>query len=151
MHLTFRWKLLLSHVGLAVAVGLLVIAVLDRSLRDDLRAELEARLVQQALGSASWVGAGRHPERLAERLSRVVGARVSIFDRDGKSLGDSSPSAVEQEPAALPEIAAARAGQVGRASRRAGQETMLHVAVTAGEGQILRLSAPLSEIGRAHV
>src|SRR4051812_26168694 len=55
MTVTFRTKLLASHVGLVAAIVLLVIAVLDVSLSADLERQLDDRLLQQALGAAQWI------------------------------------------------------------------------------------------------
>ena len=164
MRLTFRTKLLASHVALVVAVVLIAIIALNRSLGGDLRGQLEARLEEQALGAAQWVVVNRHPERLAGRLSAVVGARVTILDRSGAVLGDShappaqlapptpstpsTPPTPPTPPTSIdPEVAAAQAGRVGHATREGeGAGATHHVAVPAGDGLVLRLSAPLSGI-----
>ncbi len=152
MRLTFRAKLLGSHVGLVAAVLLIVIFELNRSLGADLRRQLDLRLEQQALGVAQWVGEGRHPDRLAPRLAAVVGAQVSILDNAGTVLGDSDADEddVPNQPnqGALPEVRAARDGQVGHATRvspRSGEE-MNYVAVWAPDGMVVRLGVPLSGI-----
>src|SRR5258708_37501321 len=89
--LTFRAKLLASHLGLVTAILLLVVLELNRTLGADLERQLDERLEQQAQGAAQWVGDGRrHPEKLAARLALVVNGEVSIYDRDGNVLGDSS-------------------------------------------------------------
>ncbi|MFT3771603.1 MAG: hypothetical protein QM820_39825 [Minicystis sp.] len=95
MRLTFRAKLLGSHVGLVLCVLLIVISALDRTLGADLRRELEQRLERQAHGVAQWVGAGRHPDHLAGRLATVVGAQVTILNRDGAVLGESLPDEID--------------------------------------------------------
>ncbi|HVY46189.1 MAG TPA: ATP-binding protein [Minicystis sp.] len=149
--LTFRTKLLASHVGLVAAIVVLVIAVLDVSLGGDLERQLDARLQQQALGAAQWVNAGRHPERLASRLAVVVNAKVTITDKDGNLIGDSDleEGAATRAPpiGSLPEIAAVRAGGVGRATRKSDKgEDMHYLAVPTESGLVLRLGVPLSGI-----
>jgi signal transduction histidine kinase len=169
MRPTYRTKLLAGHVGLVLAVILLLLYALDRSLGEDLTRELDQRLEQQAIGAAQWVTSGRHPDRLAGRLAAVVDAQVTIFDREGRVLGEAGPSdAAEQlrgrgiehdegpaearaegpSHAGDPEIAAARSGGVGRAARRspADARMMRFVAVPAGEGLVVRLAVPLSGI-----
>ena len=152
LHLTFRTKLLASHVAVVAAVVLIALFELDRSLGADLAADLDRRLELQAAGAAQWITAGRHPDKLAGRLAAVVGARVTILDRDGNTLGESdAEEALIQGKFALdgaPEIAAARASGIGRATRRSpdGSHSMRYVAVPAGEGLVLRLAMPLSGI-----
>jgi two-component system, OmpR family, phosphate regulon sensor histidine kinase PhoR len=145
--LTFRTKLLASHVGLVAVVVTIAILLLNRALGDDLAAQLDQRLEEQARGAAAWVGEGRrHPDKLAGRIALIVGATVTIFDKDGKVLGDSAGAAPPRD--LPPEVVAAQHGDVaGRASRvtDAGEE-MHFVAVAAGDGLIIRLGAPLSGI-----
>src|SRR5580765_1222677 len=89
--LSFRTKLLASHVGLVAVVVAITILVLNRSLGADLQAQLDQRLEEQARGAAAWVGEGRrHPDKLAGRIALIVSAHTTIFDKDGKILGDSS-------------------------------------------------------------
>jgi signal transduction histidine kinase len=155
IHLTFRTKLLASHVALVLVVVLIALFELDRSLSADLAADLDRRLELQAVGAAQWVTAGRHPDKLAGRLAAVVGAGVTILDRDGDALGDADPSEASfpgksslADALLTPEVAAARASGVGRATRRSpdGSRAMRYVAVPAGDGLVLRLAVPLSGI-----
>ncbi len=146
--MTFRTKLLASQVALVAAVVALVMLVLNHSLGSDLARQLDARLEQQAVGAAQWIGEGRrHPEKLASRLALVVNADVTIFDREGAVLGDSTtpePQAAQHAP----EIEAAANGGVGHATRIApttGAETV-YVAVPAADGMVVRLAAPVSDI-----
>jgi two-component system phosphate regulon sensor histidine kinase PhoR len=150
MSLTFRAKLLASHLALVTAILLLVFFELNRTLAADLARQLDDRLDLQAQGAAQWVSEGRrHPEKLAGRLALVVHAQVTIFDRDGNVLGDSSVS----EPALArpgtddPEVQAARRGEVGHATRATEDgAAMRFVAMQAADGIVLRLAAPLSDI-----
>jgi two-component system phosphate regulon sensor histidine kinase PhoR len=150
--ITFRAKLFASHLGLVAVVVLVAIVTLHESLGDDLRSRLDQRLEQQARGAAAWMVTTRHREKLATRLGAVVNARVTIISPDGDVVGDSSypgeaqPSIVNQSDAA--EFIAARAGGVGRATHAAeGDGTpMQFVAVPTGDGLVLRLGMPLTEI-----
>jgi two-component system phosphate regulon sensor histidine kinase PhoR len=148
--LTFRTKLLASHVGLVIAVMLIALLELNRSLTADLYRQLDQRLVEQAHGASQWVSEGRkHPDKLAGRLALIVKADVTIFDRGGNVVGDASEGAPATAARADDvEIAAARRGEVGIASRtRPGSaEEMRYVAVQAADGLVLRLGAPLSDI-----
>jgi two-component system phosphate regulon sensor histidine kinase PhoR len=151
MRLRFRTKLLASHVGLVAAVVLLLLLELNRVLGADLERQLDARLVQQANGAAPWIGEGRrHPDKLAGRLALIVHADVTIFDREGHVLAESNASAPPSagDASQLPEVMAARRGALGRATRPGARTEvpMRFVAVPAGDGEVLRLAAPLDEI-----
>lgn len=147
--LTFRAKLLASYVSLVVAVVAVAVLQLDRSLGAELRQKLDQRLEQQALGAAQWgVGEGRkHPEKIASRLAKVLSVDVTIFDDKGHAVGDSSPEPVGEGDVG-PEVEAAVAGRVGRASRPSRQTGVdsYYVAVPGEGGWIIRLSVPLSDI-----
>jgi two-component system phosphate regulon sensor histidine kinase PhoR len=163
LRLSFRTKLLASHVGLVVAVIAIAFLALNQRLVADLHGQLDGRLLDQARGAAQWVSEGRrHPDKLAERLARIVKADVTIFSHAGEVLGDSSadtpandgasepPAVLKSTPendARAEEVVAAMRGGVGRASRtlKPGVE-MRYVAVPAGDGLVLRLGAPLAEI-----
>jgi signal transduction histidine kinase len=147
--LTFRAKLLASHVALVTAILVLVVLELNQTLGNDLVRQLDERLEQQAAGAATWVGEGRrHPDKLAGRLGLVVHAQVTIFDREGDVIGDSEVTDVTHAPSGAgdPEIVAAQAGDVGRATRILAGVPTRFVAVAAGDGMVLRLAAPLSDI-----
>jgi two-component system phosphate regulon sensor histidine kinase PhoR len=147
--LTFRTKLLASHLGLVAAILLLVVLELNRTLGGDLVRQLDDRLEQQAQGAAQWVSEGRrHPEKLAGRLALVTGAEVTIYDRDGVVLGTSTSPDPEDAPsgASDPEFQAAKLGEVGRATRTVDGATMRFVSVPAADGMVLRLGSPLSDI-----
>jgi len=149
MTLTFRAKLLASHLGLVIAILLLVVLELNRTLGGDLARQLDDRLEQQAQGAAQWVGEGRrHPDKLAGRLGLVVHAQVTLFDRDGNVLGDSSLADVTDAPSGAddPEFQAAQRGEIGRATRAVEGGEMRFVAVPAADGMVVRLGAPLSDI-----
>ena len=119
--LTFRTRLLASHVAVAAAVVLMALFVLDRSLGADLAVDLDRRLELRAVGAAQWVTAGRHPDKLAGRLAAVVGAGVTIVDRDGATLGDAEPGEASiqgKSPPASPSPRRSASASSPRASRR---------------------------------
>lgn len=146
---TFRAKLLASYVALVVAVVAVAVVQLDRSLARDLRERLDQRLEQQAIGATQWgVGEGRrHPEKIAARLAKIVGADVTMFDDKGVAVADSRPEPVGEGDVG-PEVAAALGGAVGRASRISALRRVetYYVAVRGGDGWVIRLSVPLSDI-----
>jgi len=145
MAMSFRTKLLASHVGLVVAVGIIAIFTLNRWLTADLVRQLDTRLEEQAKGAIEWAeeGGRRHPEKVATRIAHIVDAEVTLFDRDGTVIGASSADARRDTG---DEVEAARASGVGRATRvRSGQE-LHYVAVTGADRIVLRLGVPLSDV-----
>ena len=120
MKLTFRAKLLASHVALVTAILLLLVFELDRTLGGDLVRQLDERLEQQAQGAAQWVSEGRrHPDKLAGRLGLIVHAQVTIFERDGTVIGDSDVIDLPSAPPGLsPPCASACRSPLPSASAR---------------------------------
>ena len=143
MTLSFRSKLLASHVALVLVIGGITLIYLDRWLTADLVRQLDQRLEEQGKGAVEWAEGGkRHPDRITTRIAHIVDAEVTLFDKDGSVLGASTPDA--REPG--PEVTAALAGAVGKAARRRGEQELHFVAVPGAEGTVLRLAQPLSEI-----
>jgi two-component system, OmpR family, phosphate regulon sensor histidine kinase PhoR len=144
MTLSFRSKLLASHVALALVVGGIALFTLDRFLTADLVRQLDQRLEEQGKGAIEWAEGGkRHPDRITARIAHIVDAEVTLFERDGTVLGASTPEARNDVG---PELAIAMEGYVGKASRRRGGQEYHYVAVPGYEGTVLRLAQPLSEI-----
>jgi signal transduction histidine kinase len=150
LRLTFRSKLLLSHVALVASVVALVSFVLERSLAADLELQRDERLVEQARGSTEWVSSGRHPERVAARLASIVQAEVAIFDKSGCIVGSSTKEEDELDgdgrclpPAVVEE---ARSTGLGRAARLRAEDRLHDVAVLADDGLVLRLTVSSREI-----
>jgi signal transduction histidine kinase len=142
--LSFRSKLLASHVLLVLVAGGIALFTLDRWLTTDLVRQLDQRLEEQGKGAIEWAEGGkRHPDRITTRIAHIVDAEVTLFEKDGTVLGASTPEARNDIG---PELAAAQAGQVGRASRRRAGQEFHYVAVPGSEGTVLRLAQPLSEI-----
>ncbi|MBN9163158.1 MAG: HAMP domain-containing protein [Myxococcales bacterium] len=144
MTLSFRSKLLASHVALVLVAGGIAFFTLDRALTADLLHQLDQRLEEQGKGAIEWAEGGkRHPDRITTRIANIVDAEVTLFEKDGTVLGASSP---EARGDVGPELAVAQAGGVGKATRwRSGRE-LHYVAVAGSEGTVLRLAQPLSEI-----
>lgn len=142
--LSFRTKLLASHIALALVVGAVALLLLDRWLTADLVRQLDQRLEQQGKGAIEWAEGGRrHPDRITTRIAHIVGAEATLFERDGTVIGASTP---EARTDLGPEIAAAQRGEVGKAARFRRGEEVHYVAVAGEDGTILRLAQPLSEI-----
>lgn len=144
MTLSFRSKLLASHVALVLVVGIIAIFSLDRWLTADLARQLDQRLEEQAKGAIEWAEGGkRHPDRITVRIAKIVDAEVTLFERDGTVLGASSP---EARTDIGEELNVAMSGAVGRATRLRGGQELHYVAVPGSEGTVLRLAQPLAEI-----
>jgi two-component system phosphate regulon sensor histidine kinase PhoR len=116
--------------------------------------ERNARQTVVAMGG-ELAAAGERATDLADSLGRALGCRVTLIDRAGWVRGDSEVAhealgAVENH-ARRPEVKAALAGQVGRASRRSrtiGRE-LIYLAVPLPRGgnlALLRLAEPLARV-----
>ncbi|MBK8255092.1 MAG: HAMP domain-containing protein [Polyangiaceae bacterium] len=165
MTLSFRTKLLVSYLGLVAFVIAVTTFELNRSLGADLVRQLDERLIAQTDGAMLWIGAGRHPNRLAGRLASVVGAEIALIDKSGTVLGyadarqsvlqtgtgadspDSKPPSFPDQND-QPEVKGARAAGRGFATRLGNlpTRTMRYVAVSNPEGLVLRLGVPLSGV-----
>ena len=147
MAISFRTKLLASHVGVVAAVGVIAIFALNRWLSDDLVRQLDARLLEQARGAAEWSeeGGRRHPAKVASRIAHIVDAEVALFDRDDTVVAASPP---ESRIDVGDEVKQARATGVGKATRMRGGQEVHYVAVPAADGVVIRLSVPLSEVNQ---
>jgi two-component system phosphate regulon sensor histidine kinase PhoR len=155
-------------VATAVVLGVLLLLAgpaLERRARDDAfasltaEARLMARVVEDALaGGASSVDLDDHVDAAA----REVDARVTIIDRDGRVLADSSASGAELEAvenhASRSEVVGALAGRVSRAERVSAtvRVRLLYAAVPINRGGevvgVARLSRGVERIeaqGRA--
>ncbi len=147
--LTFRTKLVLSHVGLVFALLVVVTVMLERFLAADLQAQRDERLVLQAKSSTEWASSGRHPNRVAARLAAIVQADVTIFDSEDCVIGSSRREARRVAPCEAPdEVRLARAESVGRATRAVDGDRLLFVAVPAEEGLVVRLAVSSREIDK---
>ncbi|HUQ02830.1 MAG TPA: ATP-binding protein [Kofleriaceae bacterium] len=142
-------RLIASFVAIVLVVGVTTFVLLDRTLGDDLNGDLDARLVAQTEGVVNWMETAGHPERLATRLAGVVGARVTIVDKDGMVIGDSDRWPDVGRPIGdAPEVAAAFAGTTGRATRRlTSKGTPVYlVAMATRDGRVVRLAVPTARL-----
>jgi signal transduction histidine kinase len=144
--LSFRTKLLASHILLALVVGAVALFTLDRFLTADLVRQLDQRMEEQGKGAIEWAEGGRrHPDRITQRIAHIVDAEVTLFEKDGTVIGSST---TEAKTDLGPEVAAAQRGEVGKAARWRNGEEYHYVAVAGEDGTILRLAQPLSEINQ---
>lgn len=144
-----RTRLLLGFVAIVAVVAVTTFALLDRTLGDDLRGDVDERLHSQALGVERWLDVAGHVERLAPRLGAVINARLTIVGADGVIQADSErPGDVGKAVGVAPEIAAAHAGRIGRATRRLTPESgpAYALAVRADDGRVIRLAVPTARL-----
>src|ERR1051325_6666421 len=140
-------KLAFGAVLLVVAVGVVVLLLIDRALGNDLMNDLDARLEAHARGAAAWAAVGQHPERLAVRLSHIVGERVTILDGEGRVIGESvSAASLGTDEAKSAEVAEALRGRIGRQTRILADGTETRFVAMPAHGLVLRLGASLSAI-----
>lgn len=151
MSVSFRTKLLASHVAVAVAVSAVTLLVVERAMSQRMEAQVDRRLESQGQAVARWLQRARHPNQLAGRLSGVVGARVTIINSEGITVGESRDRMEAKRrtaAASAAEVSTARTGAVGRATRYSASagEQVRYVAVPAPKGLVVRLGLPIGEI-----
>jgi signal transduction histidine kinase len=149
---SFRVKLLATHAAIALVVGAATLLVVERLVSQRMEQQLDARLEAQARAVAQWLERAAHQQQLARRLAGVVDARVTIIDKRGVALGEST-AAPNMRPAmdpdgSTPEVQAARAGKVGRDTRYSPVDGayVRYVAVPAPGESVVRLGVPIGEI-----
>lgn len=146
---SLRTRLLILFAALFLFVGGGTLITIERTLSGDLTSTLDARLTAQGKAVAAWLQGAGHPERLAPRLAQVTRTRITVIGADGLVEGDSrDPGAVGRPIGDAPEIAAARRGEVARATRQLipGGPASYVVAVPSEEGTVVRLAVPLSDV-----
>jgi two-component system, OmpR family, phosphate regulon sensor histidine kinase PhoR len=160
MRSRFGMRVFLAGATVGVLSALLTAGLLSWSLRRDLHARIEARLVQETRLVADMLERSAFPgdepwlDSEADRLSRVVGARVTFIAPDGRVLGDSSvePEALLRADDHLerPEIVQARAAGVGTSQRYSTTigGGMLYTAVPVQHARVafVRLGAPAQDV-----
>lgn len=147
MRLTSR--LLLGTLVVVGTLGILMLALVDRTLRDRLTAaetselEREARLVGEL-----WTREPVRPDSLAARVARALETRVTLVDATGRVIADSELDAGALDTLSRgtnrPEIAAALGGRTGtsrRPSTRTGVDERF-VAVPVPALGVVRVSRP---------
>jgi signal transduction histidine kinase len=152
---SFRTKLLASHSAVALLISAITLLVVNRVVTTQMEEQVDRRLETQARAVSTWLERSGHPNRLAGRLADVVGARVTFVDEVGLAIGESrsdpdSAPAPDSEGAAE-EVAVARQGKTGRATRysRAEDQRVRYIAVPGPKGRVVRLGVPIGEISDA--
>jgi two-component system phosphate regulon sensor histidine kinase PhoR len=156
--MSLRGRLLTAHAALIIAALAIMTAMASqeqhRWLIERQQDQLERSLLPAAASLAGQLAAW--PERapaVAESLGKALGCRVTIIDRTGRVRGDTdvAPASLPrvENHANRPEVRAALAGRVGRASRtsRTVARELIYVAAPLphpGELVVLRLAAPLA-------
>jgi two-component system phosphate regulon sensor histidine kinase PhoR len=154
MHLRADQKLFLTYlaviaavvVALTLGVGTTLRRNLIRMQADDLRREL---LLARSLHDTRPTV---HADSVADWLGELSRRRVTLVARDGTVVGDSevpdSGLRAMENHASRPEVREALRGRIGRAVRVSTSvgAAELYMAVPAGQGRVLRLAVPLSEV-----
>lgn len=155
MTISFRVKLLASHVAVALVVGIVTLIVVDRQVSRSMEHQIDQRLEAQARAVSTWMERAAHPSQLAHRLSGVVDARVTILDKHGIAVGESNAQ-IGARPGMdsegmPPEVIAARDGKLGRDTRYSAYEgqPVRYFAIAAPQDEVVRLGLPLGEIDEA--
>jgi len=149
MRSSLRNRLLITFLVLVAVVGGGTLFAIERTLANDLVTSLDHRLTKQGTEVAEWMRGSKHPDRLAPRLARVTGTRLTVVGADGLIQGDSLETETVGRPIGdATEVARARRGQVGRAIRRlrADEPPQYLVAVPGDQGRVIRLAVPLGDI-----
>ncbi len=160
---SFRTKLFLAALSTAV-IALVVAGLLfgeSMRIRTDARLEqtlvAEARLAAELIAGSAVVTADSPPAVLdaqADRMGRLLEARVTLIAPDGRVVGDSAESveavAAMENHATRPEVIEAKAQGVGRSRRRSDtlKIDMLYVAAAVQNPEVafVRLAMPLTTI-----
>lgn len=157
--MTFRWKLFLSYLVLALLMTGTVLLYVNWSLEQRLVEESRANLLQQARLARLLLDndSTRPLQRIAEQLGSAIKARVTLIAPDGRVLADSDVRSDQvaglENHSDREEVRQARQQGSGSALRHSATlgTTMLYVALngTGADRTILRLALPLDYLDRA--
>jgi len=158
----FRTKLFVAALSTAVISLAVAGALFSRSMQGRADAQIEQTLVAEAslasdLLSRSTFGGDSPVQALdeeADRMGRMLDARVTLIAPDGRVVGDSSETieaiAAMENHATRPEVLAARAAGIGRSRRHSDslKIDMLYVAVPVNHPAIgfVRVALPLTGV-----
>ena len=159
---TVRTKLMGSYLLLVLLLGAGLYGYLSISLEDDLVSGIRAHLKDEARVAALMAAKGiRDPHRdapaLTRSLAQALRARVTLISREGEVTGDSEVSGPEllrlENHAERPEVKQALRGGTGSAIRYSAtlHTDMMYLAVPFGEGGVVRLALPLSEVEKTRL
>jgi two-component system, OmpR family, phosphate regulon sensor histidine kinase PhoR len=153
-----RGKLFYKIFGTYLVIAMLAIGIVGFLAGSQIRAKLEAQVENELMANARIVDLYpmKEIQARAEEIARIVRARVTILDREGKILAET-----DQEAASLgshfdrPEIQEARVRGRGTATRYSQtlREEMMYVALPIPKGQeivgYIRLARPLVEVRKS--
>jgi two-component system phosphate regulon sensor histidine kinase PhoR len=164
MKVTMRWKLMGSHLLLALLLGGVFFGYLNHTLEKNLTAEIRNNLYSETqlarlMVTREITAIQQDAPAIAAVIGLAIKARVTIIASDGRLLGDSevppAELAAQENHAGRPEIAAAVAQGRGDAIRYSAtlRTDMLYVALPfqtrSGDTGIIRLALPLSALDQA--
>lgn len=152
--MSFRWKLFLSYVALALVIAGAGFSYVNHLLEKRLIEESRINLLHQAQLANMLVNAqrGLPPQRLAQQIGSGIKARATLIASDGHVLGDSRVPDDQvgqmENHADRPEVIQAIASGNGWSMRYSAtlHTTMMYVAVRsnfAHENSVIRLALPL--------
>jgi two-component system phosphate regulon sensor histidine kinase PhoR len=157
---SFQTKFFIAALGAAlIALGVAGLLIATR-MRAQTDARIESTLVAEARLAAELIGRGitsataREMDDEADRIGRLIDARVTLIAPDGRVVGDSAESfeALEsmENHGQRPEVVEARAAGLGRARRYSAtlRIDMLYVAVPVTHSAIafVRVALPLTNV-----
>jgi len=158
--MSFRWKLFLSYLVLALLLAGVLLFYVNRSLEQRLVEESRESLLHQAALARLVLtasGNGQAPQRTAEQLGSATKARVTLIAPDGRVLADSDVRSDQvsnlENHRNRPEVLQALASGSGSALRYSDtlRVSMLYVAVadSSADGSVVRLALPLDYLDAA--
>ena len=160
MRTRIHWKLMVTYaLVIATVIGVVDLYTGIRTRHEQverIRGDLERQARLAAVFAEGRLGAGSHPDAVADSIGALLGVRATLIDRTGTVIGDSEVDrkalAGVENHAGRPEVVQALASGVGSAIRHSATigVDMLYVALsvpdTALPIRVMRLAAPLTHI-----
>ncbi|HMB53972.1 MAG TPA: hypothetical protein VKU40_11685, partial [Thermoanaerobaculia bacterium] len=156
LRLVALWPALAALVVVAVALSLLLPALFEHSVGDQLADELQ--LVEQALEAGGGFGDAPALQQRATRLVDGTNLRVTVIRRDGTVVADSDRTWPEvgrmDDHSTRPEVLEALDGGLGRSNRRSDTTGRRYVYAArlftpaGGAEHVVRVAQPLDELPR---
>ena len=159
MRNSFRWRLAATYLLIITSVLLISGLILSLTFKEYYFSNIESNLIYEARLVAEMTGFYDESEELVPFMqnicklaARETDTRITIIDKDGKVLGDSSFDSNELElHKNRPEVFQALQGETGIVSRYSTTAgvNMLYIAVEAGNNDfsgVVRLSMPIDEL-----
>lgn len=155
----FRSRLLLTHLGVALAVLAVVVIALDLAVRDRLFRQLLVELEHEAaLVAEAVAGEPADMEAMdafADRMGAALESRVTVVEPDGLLSGDSEVPLSElpavESHAERPEVIEALSDGSAHAIRWSTtvRTRMVYVAQRAGGGRVVRVARSTDQVDAA--